>query len=151
MVQDMTRVTEIMTRDAISTVTDETSACDAAKQMKTSHVGCLIVRKHGQPIGIVTERDSVQRVMAAGADALEVRVSEVMGKPLISVGSEALVTDAARIMSENGIRRLPVVDGMVLVGIITVTDFAKYLNRKSASDPILSEMSRAGRELWQTT
>ena len=139
-----------MTSDVIHTITDEASASDAAKQMKTMHRGCLIIVKQGQPVGIVTERDLVQRVMAVGAVASEVRISEVMSSPLVFIGPEALVTDAARIMSENRIRRLPVVDGTVLVGMLTVTDFAKYLRKKSASDPMLSAMARAAQELWQT-
>ena len=150
MVQDLTRVSEIMTSDVIHTITDEASASDAAKQMKTVHRGCLVIVKRGQPLGIVTERDLVQRVIAVGADPSTIRISQVMSRPLVFVGPEALVTDAARVMSENRIRRLPVVDGMVLVGIVTVTDFAKYLKKKSASDPMLSAMSRAAHELWQT-
>ena len=106
MVQDLTRVSEIMTTDVIHTITDEASAGDAAKQMKTVHRGCLIIVKQGQPVGIVTERDLVQRVMAVGANASEVRISEVMSSPLVFIGPEALVTDAARIMSENRIRRM---------------------------------------------
>lgn len=151
MVQDMTRVSEIMTRDVIHTITEETSASEAARQMKTVHRGCLIIVKGGRPVGIITERDMVQRIMAVELKASAVKISEVMSKPLIYVGPEALVTDAARIMSQNKIRRLPVVDGMVLVGMITVTDFAKYLSKKTGSDPMLSAMSRAAQALQPTS
>jgi CBS domain-containing protein len=150
MKEDFTRVTEIMTKDVIHTIPEELSAAEAAKQMKSVQRGSLIVVKGSRPIGIVTERDLVQRVLAEGIPASNIKISQVMSHPLISIGPEALVTDAARIMSEHRIRRLPVMDGTVLVGIVTVTDFAKCLWRKSSSDPMLAAMSRAAQELWQT-
>ena len=150
MVQDMTRVSEIMTKDVIDTIPEEATASDAARQMKSVHRGCLIIVKGSKPVGIVTERDLVQRVMAEGLLPASAKISEVMSHPLVSVGPEALVTDAARVMSENKIRRLPVIDGTILVGIVTVTDFAKYLQKKAVSDPMLAAMARAARELWQT-
>jgi len=148
--QDFTRVSDVMTKDVIHTISEEASAFDAAREMKNAKRGCLIIVKRGTPTGIVTERDLVQRVMAEGKSPSDVKVSEVMSCPLISVGSEALVGDAARIMCENNIRRLPVMDGPLLVGMITVTDFARYLGKKSIDDPMLAAMSRASEELWQT-
>jgi len=66
-----------------------------------------------------------------------------MSKPVITVGPEALVTDAAKVMMQNTIRRLVVAEGVRILGIVTTTDFAKMMYKKSASDPMLAAMARA--------
>lgn len=150
MQEDLTRVSDIMTKDVIHTTSEDTFVIDAARKMKHAGRGCLIIANKGTPVGILTERDLVQRVMAEGKDPEVTKVSQVMSRPLISVSRDALVVDAARIMWNNKIRRLPVIDGTVLMGIVTVTDFAKYLEAKSSDDRMLTAMSRASNELWQT-
>lgn len=150
MEEDLTRVSDIMTKDVIHTISQEAFVIDAARKMKYTGRGCLIIVSRGTPTGIVTERDLVQRVMAEGKDPTRTKISEVMSSPLISVGSDALVIDAAKVMWDNRIRRLPVIDGTVLSGIVTVTDLAKYLQMKSFGDPMLAAMFRASRELWET-
>ena len=66
-----------------------------------------------------------------------------MSKELITVGPEALASDAAKIMVENRVRRLIVTEGVHVVGILTTTDFARLLLRKSHSDPMLAAIARA--------
>ena len=136
------RVSEIMTKDVIHTINSTASVQEAASEMKKVGRGCLVVLDKSKLSGIVTERDIVQRVVAAERDPKKVKVSEVMSKPVITVGPEALVSDAAKIMVQNKIRRLVVTEGTRLVGIVTVTDFAKKMHKESASDPMLAAMAR---------
>jgi len=136
------RVSEIMTKSVVHTVDANSSVQDAAAMMKDVGTGCLVVIAKAKLAGIVTERDIVQRVVAAKKSPTEVRVSEVMSKPVITIGPEALVVDAARVMIQNKIRRLVIAEGTRVLGIVTVTDFAKMMY-KSAADPMLAAMARA--------
>jgi signal-transduction protein with cAMP-binding, CBS, and nucleotidyltransferase domain len=137
------RVSDLMTKDVIHTVQADTSVDQAAKKMRQVQKGCLVVVEGGQPVGIVTERDLVQKVVAEGLTPATLKVSQVMSRGLITVGPEALVSDAAKVMVKNGIRRLVIVEGPRVVGILTVTDFAKSLFEKSRHDPMLAAMARA--------
>jgi CBS domain-containing protein len=144
------RVSGIMTKDVIHSIGPNVSIEEAARRMKQVQRGCLIVVDKGKPVGIITERDLVQKVIAERLESKVTLVSQVMSYPIVSVEPEALLSDAAIIMSKNKIRRLPVIEDTELVGILTVTDFAKHMLRKSVSDPMLSAMARANELLWQT-
>ena len=137
------RVSEIMTKSVVHTVDVNSSVQEAAATMKDVGTGCLVVIEKSRLTGIITERDIVQRVVAVKKLAREVRVSDVMSKPVLTVGPEALIEDAAKIMMQNKIRRLVVAEGVRILGIVTVTDFAKMMYKKSASDPMLAAMARA--------
>jgi len=137
------RVSEIMTKSVVHTVDMNSSVQEAAAAMKEVGTGCLVVIEKSRLTGIITERDIVQRVVAVKKLAREVRVSDVMSKPVLTVGPEALIEDAAKIMMQNKIRRLVVAEGVRILGIVTVTDFAKMMYKKSASDPMLAAMARA--------
>ena len=139
----MERVSEIMTKSVVHTVDINSSVQEAAAAMKDVGTGCLVVIEKSRLTGIITERDIVQRVVAVKKLAREVRVADVMSKPVLTVGPEALISDAAKIMMQNKIRRLVVAEGVRILGIVTVTDFAKMMYKKSASDPMLAAMARA--------
>jgi CBS domain-containing protein len=69
-------------------------------------------------------------------------VSDIMSKPLISVGDEASIYDAALIMTKYSIRRLPIARDNILLGIVTTTDLARRIYEKNRQDPVLKAMSR---------
>lgn len=140
---DMTRVSEVMSKRAISAIDKDASAQEAAERMKNLGRGCLVVMQNGKLAGIVTERDLVQRVLAARLSPEETTVSRIMSAPVLTVGPEALLSDAANIMAENRIRRLVVTEGARVVGVLTVTDLSAHLRRKTRSDPMLAAMARA--------
>ena len=140
---DISRVSELMTKDVICAIGKDASVREAAKRMKNLGRGCLVVIDNAKLSGIVTERDLVQRVMAEKLSLDDVKVSQIMSKPVITVGPEALVSDAARIMAKNRIRRLVVTDGERVIGVLTVTDLAEHLRRRARSDPMLAAMARA--------
>ncbi|HKT21293.1 MAG TPA: CBS domain-containing protein [Nitrososphaerales archaeon] len=138
----MDRVINIMSKAVIHTIRPDATIGEAARRMKEVNKGCLIVVDQRRPMGIITERDLVQKVLAAGRFPERVPVSEVMSTPVITVDPEAPVSDAALLMVKNKIRRLVVTEGGKVVGVLTVTDFAKYLQPKAGRDPMLDAMAR---------
>jgi IMP dehydrogenase len=136
----MPSVKDIMTKDVVSIGVDK-SVFDAAVLMSSNLVGCLVIMDGAVPAGIVTERDFVRRVVAKKMP-LDTKVSEIMSKSLITVDSDASLKDAARLMSTNQIRRLPVVKQNRLVGIVVAADFVRNLGKKTASEEILEAMGR---------
>ena len=136
----MPSVKDIMTKDVVSIGVDK-SVFDAAVLMSSNLVGCLVIMDGAVPAGIVTERDFVRRVVAKKMP-LDTKVSEIMSKSLITVDSDASLKEAARLMSTNQIRRLPVVKQNRLVGIVVAADFVRNLGKKTASEEILEAMGR---------
>ncbi len=116
-----------MRRD-FATIASEGSVLDAAKAMLEKGVGHAIVLDRGSPVGIVTEKDLVMKVMALGKDPSNVKVSEVMSAPLITIDPDASLEDAVAVMAKNGIRRLPVVRDNIIYGMFTARDLAKHFS-----------------------
>jgi CBS domain-containing protein len=137
----MPTVKDLMTKDVLTIDSDKT-VIEAAALMSQNDVGDLVVMENESPVGIVTERDFVRRVLAVGKSTT-IRVSEVMSAPLRVIDPEAPIKEAARRMANKGIRRLVVIKDNKLVGIITATDFARYLGKKTLSDGILEAMGRS--------
>lgn len=92
-------------------------------------IGSLLVKRNNKAVGIITERDVVRRVDSKNLNPAGITVEKVMSKPLITVNSDATVFEAARLTAQNRIRRLPIVQGADLVGIVTSTDLVKYLGQ----------------------
>jgi CBS domain-containing protein len=136
----MPTVKDFMTTNVITIDANET-VLYAAKLMHQQDVGDLVVMEGNVPKGIVTERDLVRRIMAQ-KKSLEIKVSEIMSNPLITIKEEASIRDAARKMIKYKIRRLPVTKKNVLVGIIATSDFARHLGKKSLSEEIINAMTR---------
>ena len=136
----MTAVKDIMTKNVVS-VCVENSVFEAAELMSSKQVSCLVIMDGEMPIGIVTERDIVRRVVAKKMP-LETKVLEIMSKSLITVDADASLKEAARLMSSNKIRRLPVLKQNKLVGIVVAADFVRNLGKKSTSEEILEAMGR---------
>jgi CBS domain-containing protein len=127
----MPQVKTFMTTNVV-TIDVQNTVLEAAKLMHQQDVGDLVVLEGKAPKGIVTERDLVRRVMAQ-KKPLETKVSEVMSSPLITIEEESSLRDAARKMTKNRIRRLPVIKENKLVGIIAASDFARHLSDKTFS------------------
>lgn len=104
--------------------TPDTSVRAAARRMSEEHIGALIVVGHdGKVVGVVTDRDLAMRVLAAGRDPDEVRVGEIMSKPAKTVGRAVGVFEAARMMREARVRRLPIVDDHGrAIGVVSLDD-----------------------------
>jgi CBS domain-containing protein len=114
-------------RTSIVTVEEGVSVAEASLGMYEKGEGCAIVLRQGKPFGIVTERDVTWKVAAKGLDAKNVRVAEIMSTPLVTIDPNADLTEAAKIMKKQKIRRLAVVKEGVLHGVLTANDVARNL------------------------
>ena len=110
---------------SVVTLQEDVSAYEAVKLMNENRIGCLVVLQYGQVVGIVTERDMLERVLEKCKNPKETKVTEIMTKRVI-VGKPSMQLDeAAKLMFENRVKKLPIVDGNHLVGLITLTDLAR--------------------------
>jgi CBS domain-containing protein len=116
-------VEEIMTTDP-RTVNAGDNVLDAARVMRDSDIGDVIVVEDGQVTGIVTDRDIVVRAVAEGRDADSTTVGDICTTGIEAIEPSASVDDALRKMREDDIRRLPVVKNGRPVGIISLGDLA---------------------------
>jgi len=95
------------------------------------------------PVGVITDRDIVCRTIGKGLNPLEMTVSDCMSTPLVSVKPEDTLDDCYRVLEENQIRRVPVVDkGGKCIGIVSLADIARNVS-KADSGEILQEVSAA--------
>ncbi len=119
------KVREIMSRPVVSE-DEETVVVKIAKEMAELGVGSVVVTSGGEPpaaakpAGIVTERDIALKVLLKDKRASEVRAREIMSSPLVTVAPEASVEEACDLALAKGIKRLPVVENGVLVGLVSV-------------------------------
>ena len=117
----------MLVRDVMSspviTVNEEATVVRIAELMEKHELGCIIVvNKEGKPIGIITERDLVERVLAKNLKPDTVKAKDVMTSPLITIEPDETINEAARKMSRLNIRRLGVVYKGELVGLISSKD-----------------------------
>ncbi|MEM2210731.1 MAG: CBS domain-containing protein [Nitrososphaerales archaeon] len=130
------KVKDVMSKDVVKIEANK-NVLDAARLMSEKGVGCLIVVSSGKAIGIITERDLVSRVLAEPFDPSKVLVSDIMSTPLFTISSDQTLNEAAELMLKFKVRRLPVVDKGVLVGIITATDLANALANKALNESLI--------------
>jgi len=114
-------VTNLITIDAEATVKK------AAELMDKHDIGCLIVVSYGNPVGIVTERDMLRRVLLQKRDIAKTRVGNIMSAPLMTSTPQTDVRDAVRLMNERRIKKLPVIEEGELVGLVSLTDVMRSL------------------------
>ena len=125
---------EIMTADTTCVAESET-LLDAAKKMKDLDVGSLpICGEDNRLKGMLTDRDIVVRCLADGGDPASTTAGELaQGKP-VTVGADDGVDEVLRTMSSHQVRRLPVIDGHDLVGIVSQADVARALPEEMVGD-----------------
>ena len=130
----MTTAREIMSTDCTCATTSETLV-DAARKMRDLDVGALpICGDDNRLAGMITDRDIVVRCVADGGDPSSVKVSELAeGKP-VTIGADDSVEEALRTMTDHGVRRLPVIDGHDLVGMVSQADIARNLPDDKTGD-----------------
>jgi len=117
-------VVEIMTAKPV-TIAAGATAAEAAKVMREKDIGSLVVVDRGSPTGIVTERDLVTKVAASDLQPSRVFVKDIMTSPVVAVHPHEEVAEAAKLMSQRKIRRLPVVEEGKLVGMVTENDIIR--------------------------
>ena len=132
-------ISQVMTTDP-KTVQEGDPIQVAARLMRDADIGDVIVlREDGSVCGIVTDRDLVIRALAEGADLRTATLAEVCRHEVVSISSGDPVDQALPLMREHNVRRLPVIDGGRLVGIVTLGDLAMDRDPNSA----LADISKA--------
>ena len=122
----MTTVREIMTGGAECAHTEE-SLVDVARKMRDLGVGSLPICGQDHRLhGMVTDRDIVVRVVADGDDPTVLRVSEFATEKPVTVGADDSLEEAIQTMSDHEVRRLPVIDGHDLIGVLSQADIAQH-------------------------
>jgi signal-transduction protein with cAMP-binding, CBS, and nucleotidyltransferase domain len=127
-----TIVSDIMSSPVL-TVDESVSVRKAAEKMTQNNVGTIVVTKNREPIGIVTERDMLNRIVSKGRDPESTRIMEIVSKPLRFVDKDLSILEAMRVMRDSRIRRLLVKDKDQLVGITTDGDMLRALSVSSLS------------------
>ncbi len=114
-----------MVEDVI-TVDSDVPVMDAVKVMNANEIGCLVVTRRGKAIGILTERDLLKRMIAKSRDPENIKVRQIMTKPLIVGDPNMSLEDATKLMFDRKIKKLPVIESRKLVGLVSLTDIARY-------------------------
>lgn len=114
-------VRDIMTRE-VASIDIKSNVPLLAKKMLELDVGSVIVTDRGQPVGIVTERDIVRKIVHKNLKPIDISIKELMSTPLITIPASEDVSDAMYKMVKMQIRRLPVVEDSRLAGIVTDID-----------------------------
>ncbi len=111
----------------VHTATISSKLGDAVKLMAKRDIGSIVVVDRGDPAGIVTERDVVRVLAHWGGSSLKKSLRSVVSKPLVTVSPTTEIWEAFATMLRKGIRRLPVVEGGRVVGILTERDLLKWV------------------------
>ena len=119
------KVKDVMVREVI-TVDENSTVKEAVDVMNEFQISSLIVLERGKAMGIVTERDFLRRVIAGAKDVMNTKVKEIMTTPLVVVEPSTDLEEAVKLMFQSKIKKLAVVDANKLVGIVTLTDIARY-------------------------
>ena len=133
---------EDLARSDAVTADPEAPVADLAATMEEESVGSVVITVDETPVGIVTDRDLTVRVLGAGLDPTEQTAEDVMTDDLRTAEPDAGFHDAASMIADHGIRRLPIREGDALVGIITADDVTELL---ADEQQMLGDVIRAQR------
>jgi len=128
------QVKKYMTKE-VNTIDYDATVDAAAKIMATdeNYEGYVIVLEKGKPMGILTERDIINKVVVGGLDASKTQVSKVMSTPLVTIDPDEDLLKASQVMKEQNVRKLVVVRDSIIYGIITAKglsqNFQDYVDR----------------------
>lgn len=109
----------------IHSVLPDTPVLDAIKQMAEHSVGALLVMQGEELLGVVSERDYARKVILKGRSSNDTRVSQIMSSPVLTVRPDQSVNDCMRIMTDNRVRHLPVVEAGRVVGVLSIGDLVR--------------------------
>ena len=138
------KIKDIMSK-TIAFAKPEDTVIQAAQLMKKHNVGSIPVCRGDKVVVIITDRDIAFNAVANGSNPATLSVSEIMSPNPILGNPEMDVTEAGKLMGENQIRRLPIVENNKLVGIVSLGDIAVEPKMQDKAGGILSEVSESSR------
>jgi CBS domain-containing protein len=115
------KIRELMTPAPVA-IAPSDPAAEAAKAMREHGIGTVLVQDQGKLAGLVTDRDIAVRVLAQGRDPRDVPVSEIASREIASIGPDDDTEDAARLIAERAVRRIPVVEDGTAIGVVSLGD-----------------------------
>jgi CBS domain-containing protein len=134
-------IREVMTA-SVATAAPERTVREIAQQMRERNVGSIVLVQDGRPVGFVTDRDLALSVLADGRDAGD-PVADHASSPVIAAHPQMDVAEAAELMIRHGVRRLVVLDGDRLAGIVTLDDLASRTGDAGLASALSSRVTRA--------
>jgi len=117
-------VRDIMRRN-VKTVRTDDSVHAAVLKMNKFQIGSVIVTNSGRAVGIITERNILERIVEPRLDPGTIWAKDIMSSPLVTVGPNDAVEEAAKIMAQKRIKKLPVVEGDKIVGVVSTSDIVR--------------------------
>ena len=137
----MGQIRDIMGKN-IFTIEKDQTVYDAAQLMKKNDISFLIIIENDEPIGVLSERDFVQKFCINDKKPEQIKISEIMSYKFRWVEPTTEIEDAIQKMLNNNIRRLLVLDNKKLVGVITQTDLVSYLRDKLLVDETVNNIQK---------
>jgi CBS domain-containing protein len=120
----MLKALNVMVKDVI-TIDEKASIKEAADIMNQYEIGSIIGTRKDRPVGIITERDLLKRIITDERNPRKTRVKEIMSSPLVVIAPSTNLEDAAKIMFKMKMKKLPVIHNKRLVGLVSLTDIAR--------------------------
>ena len=136
-------VEDIMINKVI-TIDPNATVKDAAKLMNRHEIGCLIAVTKGNALGIITERDLLKKIVEQTKDPEKTKVCQIMSKQLIVGTPQMEIADAVRLMLQKRIKKLPIVEGKKVIGLITLTDIARTTRIEPQMIGVIKELRKTG-------
>ena len=126
---------------SVITMSPDASAYEAVKISNKNKIGCLVVVDNSQIVGILTERDLLERVLEKCRNPKEIKISEIMTRHVVMGKPDMELSEATRLMFENKVKKLPIIDGNRLVGIVTLTDIARATSMDKETIELVENLS----------
>lgn len=134
------KIEDLMIRSVI-TMSPDASAYEAVKISNKNKIGCLVVVDNNQIVGILTERDLLERILEKCRNPKETKISEIMTRHVVMGKPDMELSEATRLMFENKVKKLPIIDGNRLVGIVTLTDIARATSMDKETIGLVEKLS----------
>jgi CBS domain-containing protein len=133
-------IKEVMTAN-VRSCEPTASVVDAAKLMAQEDIGPIPVVENGRLVGIVTDRDITVRVVAEGRDPMSTTVGDIASRDIVTATPEDDLDDVTSLLAQHQVRRIPVVEGDRLVGIVAQADIAR-MGKDKRTGEVVEEISR---------
>jgi CBS domain-containing protein len=116
----------------VYSVSPDAPVLDAIREMAQRSVGALLVMQGSKLLGVLSERDYARKIILKGRSSSETKVSQIMSSPVLTVQPEQSVNECMRLMTDNRVRHLPVVEGERVVGVLSIGDLVRAVVEEQA-------------------